>query len=203
VGGRARPRPLGEGGRDAEGEGAGLAPQGTGRRPVEPRRLGVRRLGARVLRRVVRLEVGVVGRPERDASRPSGRGGAGDPDVPQGRPYVAVPPKPTPGPGEEGFQLPEDYRVFAESRIPRAEDRPRVILAFPKAADVILLSGMLEGGEEIAGKGVVVDAPLGKGHVLLFACNPMWRVNTQGTYALVTNAVLNWNALSLGWPPKK
>ena len=149
------------------------------------------------------LEVGVVGRPERDASRPSGRGGAGDPDVPQGRPYVPVPPKPTPAPGEEGFQLPEDYRVFAESRIPRAEDRPRVILAFPKAADGILLSGMLEGGEEIAGKGAVVDAPLGKGHVLLFACNPMWRVNTQGTYALVTNAILNWNALSLGWPPKK
>jgi len=149
------------------------------------------------------LEVGSGARQEREGSRPSGRGGPTDPDVPQGRPYVAVPPKPTPGPGEEGFQMPEDYRVFFESRVPRPEDRPRVVLAFPKAADQILLSGMMEGGDELAGKGVVVDAPLGKGHVLLLACNPMWRVNTQGSYALVTNAILNWNALSLGWPPKK
>jgi len=141
--------------------------------------------------------------PEREASRPSGRGGAADPDVPQGRPYVPVPARPTPGPGEEGFRLPEEYRVFAEAYLPKPEDRPRVILAFPKAADTILLSGMLEGGDEIAGKPVVVDAPLGRGHVLLFACNPMWRVSTQGTYALVTNAILNWNALGAGWPPKR
>lgn len=149
------------------------------------------------------FEVGAVRRSEREVSRPSGRGGASDPDVPQGRPYVPVPPKPTPGPGEEGFQLPEDYRVFAEAYLPRPEDRPRVVAAFPRSTDGILLSGMLEGGEEIAGKPVVVDAPLGKGHVVLFACNPMWRVSTQGTYALVTNAILNWSALGAGWPPQK
>ncbi len=149
------------------------------------------------------FKVGAVSRPEREGPRPSGRGGAADPDVPQGRAYVPVPPRPTPAPGEDGFQPPEDYRVFAEAYIPRPEDRPRVIAAFPKSADAILLSGMLEGGEEIAGKPVVVDAPRGRGHVLLFACNPMWRVSTQGTYALVTNAIMNWSALGAGWPPKK
>ncbi len=149
------------------------------------------------------LVVGAATRPERDAARPSGRGGPADPDVPQGRPYVPVPPRPTPGPGEEGFQLPEDYRIFAEAYMPAPHDRPRVILAFPKAADAILLSGMLEGGDEIAGKPLVVDAPLGKGHVLLFACNPMWRVSTQGTYALVTNAIMNWAALDAGRPPAR
>ena len=59
---------------------------------------------------------------------------------------------------------------------------------------------MLAGGDEIAGKAVVVDAPLGRGHVLLFGCNPMWRVSTQGTYALVTNAIFNFNRLGLGRP---
>ena len=39
------------------------------------------------------------------------------------------------------------------------------------------------------------DAPRGKGHILLFANNPMWRQNTQGSYALVTNAILNWDHL--------
>jgi len=76
-----------------------------------------------------------------------------------------------------------------------------VILAFPKETEKILVSGMLEGAEEISGKPVVIDAPLGKGHVLLFANNPMWRVNTQGSYALVTNAILNFDHLGLGWPP--
>jgi hypothetical protein len=147
------------------------------------------------------FNVGAFDRPERDSQRPSGRGGKDDPDVPQGRAFATPPERPTPGPGEEGFQLPEDLRIFYEPYLPRIEDRPRVILAFPKEAEKILLSGMLEGAEEIAGKPAVIDAPLGKGHVLLFANNPMWRVNTQGSYALVTNAILNFDRLGLGWPP--
>jgi len=65
------------------------------------------------------------------------------------------------------------------------------------------MSGMLEGADELAGKPVVIDAPRGKGHVLLFATNPMWRVSTQGTYSLVTNAILNFDHLGLGWPPAR
>jgi hypothetical protein len=147
------------------------------------------------------FKVGVFEMRDRETGRPSGRGGKHDPDVPQGRPFVPAPERPKPGPGEEGFQLPDDFRLFLAPYLPRIEDRPRVVLAFPKEAETILLSGMLEGGDEIAGKPIVVDAPLGKGHVLLFAVNPMWRVNTQGTYALVTNAILNFDHLSLGWPP--
>jgi hypothetical protein len=147
------------------------------------------------------FKVGAFERRDRDTGRPSGRGGKDDPDVPQGRAFVPVPERPKPGPGEEGFQLPDDLRLFFEPYLPRIEDRPRVILAFPREANTILLSGMLEGADEIAGKPVVIDSPLGKGHVLLFAINPMWRVNTQGAYALVTNAILNFDHLSLGWPP--
>ena len=54
---------------------------------------------------------------------------------------------------------------------------------------------MLDGGEDIAGTPALVDSPRGKGHILLFAFNPMWRMNTQGTFALVMKAVLNWNKL--------
>jgi Zinc carboxypeptidase len=145
-----------------------------------------------------------VGSPERrrgNDQRVSGRGSMTDPDVPQGRPFVETPPRPKAGPGEEGFLLPEGYALFAAPFIPRLQDRPRVILAFPKETDKILLSGMLEGADEIAGTPLVVDSPLGKGHVLLFACNPMWRMNTQGDYALVFNAIFNAGHLGLGWPP--
>ena len=54
---------------------------------------------------------------------------------------------------------------------------------------------MLDGGDELAGKPVVVDAPRGRGHVILFAANPMWRQNTQGMYALVMNAIMSWDHL--------
>ncbi|HYU25574.1 MAG TPA: M14 family zinc carboxypeptidase [Thermoanaerobaculia bacterium] len=133
--------------------------------------------------------------PPGGEQRPSGRGGKTDPDVPQGRPYVPLPERPKPAPGEEGFQLPEDAPWNVDYAMPRAEDRPRVIVAFAKPADKLLLSGMLEGGDELAGKAVVIDAPRGKGHIVLFANNPMWRANTQGSYALVMNAILNWDAL--------
>ncbi len=146
------------------------------------------------------FRVGESARRDNDR-RPSGRGSKSDPDVPQGRAFVETPERPKPGPGEEGFPMPEDQAVFAAPYIPRMEDRPRVILAFPKDADGILLSGMLDGADEIAGTPVVIDSPRGKGHVLLFADNPMWRVNTQGSYALVFNAILNSGHLGLGWPP--
>ena len=50
---------------------------------------------------------------------------------------------------------------------PRAEDRPRVVISF--AEKDLLLSGMLEGGDEIAGKPAVIDVPRGKGHIILMS----------------------------------
>jgi hypothetical protein len=140
------------------------------------------------------FKVGVRDDPASE-SRASGRGGKTDPDVPQGRTYVPLPERAKPAAGEEGFQMPEDAPYNFEPYMPRAEDRPRVIVTFAKPADKLLLSGMLDGGDEIAGKPAVILAPRGKGAVLLFAVNPMWRGNTQGTYALVTNALMHWNEL--------
>ncbi len=126
-------------------------------------------------------------REEREReSRPSGRGGKDDPDVPQGRPFIPTPERPKPAPGEEGFQLPEDSPWSVEHIFPRPEDRPRVVVSF--AEKDLLLSGMLEGADELSGKPAVIDVPRGKGHVILMSTNPMWRMNTPGLYALVMNA---------------
>jgi hypothetical protein len=78
-----------------------------------------------------------------------------------------------------------------------AED-PRVVLAFPIDPAQILLSGTLSGGESLAGRAQVVDAPLGEGHVVLFSIRPFWRWQTQGTFFLGFNAILNWNDLGAG-----
>ena len=62
----------------------------------------------------------------------------------------------------------------------------------------LLLSGMITGTNEIAEKPAVVDVPHGKGHVILFANNPMWRAETMGSYFLVFNALLNYDHLNAG-----
>ena len=148
------------------------------------------------------FRVGLFQPPRDSGKRPSGRGNAKDPDVPQGRPFVELPEKAKPGPGEEGFQPSDEWTIWYEPFIPKIEERPRVILSFPKEADQIFLSGMLEGAEEIAGRPLVIDSPLGKGHILLFANNPIWRGATQGNYSLIFNAILNYQNLNAGWPPK-
>jgi len=75
---------------------------------------------------------------------------------------------------------------------------PRVLLSFPTDPNDMLLSGVLVGGEALAGRAVAIDAPLGKGHVVMFANRPYWRWQTQGNFFLGFNAILNWNDLDAG-----
>jgi hypothetical protein len=77
--------------------------------------------------------------------------------------------------------------------------RARVILRYYPRADSLLLSGLMVGASELIGKAAVIDAPVGKGHVVMFGIRPLWRWESQGTFALVLNAMANWNHLE---PPK-
>ena len=118
------------------------------------------------------------------ASRPTGRGSATDPDIPQGRSLPPpAPPKPQVRPGEEA-PLTDEMREALRGYLPPPELRPRVVLRFAAEND-LLVSGMLAGGRELANRPAVVDVPRGKGHFVLFANNPMWRNQTQGSYCLL------------------
>ena len=66
------------------------------------------------------------------------------------------------------------------------------------AQNSLLVSGLLEGGTDIAQRPVVVDVPVGKGHVVLFANNPIYRGETIGSYFLVFNTILNFDSLDAG-----
>ena len=74
----------------------------------------------------------------------------------------------------------------------------RVVLQFPAKAEDMLLSGTLEGGQSLQSRAQLVDERIGKGHVVMFAIRPFWRWQTQGTYAMGFNALLNWNDLDAG-----
>jgi len=128
--------------------------------------------------------------------RPSGRGSLNDPDIPQGRPYVPPAPRPEPRPGEEP-PIPEEVLESIRPFLPPPEARPRVVLRFADERD-LLVAGMLAGGRELAHRPAVIDVPVGKGHALLFAINPMWRQQTQGSFFLLFNAMLNYEHLGAG-----
>jgi hypothetical protein len=74
------------------------------------------------------------------------------------------------------------------------------VVRFASNANDLLLSGTLAGGETLTNRAAAVDMPLGKGHVVLFALRPFWRWQTQGTYFLAFNAILNWDHLDAGKP---
>jgi len=132
-------------------------------------------------------------------SRPTGRGTADDPDVPQGRPAldpkyeaparVSVQPWQTPPVTDDMLRNPLNI-------IP-PDQRPRVALRWSDQRD-LLVSGLLDGGSDVAQRPVVVDVPFDKGHVVLFANNPIYRGSTVGSYFLVFNAMLNWDSLNAG-----
>lgn len=98
---------------------------------------------------------------------------------------------------ERGSERQRDSTVLADQR----RMRPRVVLGFHARQDSLLVSGLLDGGSELAGRPAVVDVQVGSGHVVLFAIRPFWRWETQGSFALAFNALLNWNDLGTGWPP--
>ena len=75
---------------------------------------------------------------------------------------------------------------------------PRVVLQFPAKADEILLSGGLAGGQALTNRALALDQPIGQGHVVMFALRPFWRWQTQGTYALGFNTIINWDHLDAG-----
>ena len=134
-----------------------------------------------------------------DAERATGRGTPKDPDVVQGRPALKpefeAPEREPVKPWQAAPVTSEQLR-YPINIIPPGQ-RPRVVLRFADAGG-LLVSGLLDGGTGIAQRPVVVDVPVQKGHVVLFANNPIWRGETIGSYPLVFNTLLSFDNLDAG-----
>jgi hypothetical protein len=127
------------------------------------------------------------------AKRATGRGSIDDGDEPQGRKITEPEPLVKQQPWEPR-PLDEELTRNNPLVIP-VQSRPDVILRFSDGKN-LLLDGLLDKAGSIAEHAVVVDAHLGQGNVLLFGNNPVYRGETIGTYALVFNAILNYQHLA-------
>jgi Zinc carboxypeptidase len=134
-------------------------------------------------------------RPEEEKERATGRGTSDDPDRPQGRAFVEPPEEPH---AERWEALP---LTVEQTRNPiyviPPPLRPRTVIRYGNSKE-LLVSGLLEGRDEIAQHAAVIDVPVDKGHVVLFSNNPVWRAETLGSYAMVFNAILSFDSLDAG-----
>ncbi len=131
--------------------------------------------------------------------RATGRGLPDETDSVQGRPALDPRFEATPAPRIDpwAYALPTDEQLRTPLNIIPPQYRPRVALRFAEQ-NQLLVSGLLQGGGDIAQRAVVVDVPVEQGHVVLFANNPLYRGSTVGSYALVLNAIINFDNLNAG-----
>jgi hypothetical protein len=133
------------------------------------------------------------------AGRETGRGQPDDVDEVQGRPALEdkfkAPVRPTVQPWQ--YAQITDEQLRSPLGIIPPDQRPRVALRYG-AQNELLVSGLLNGGGDIAQRAAVVDSPVEKGHVVLFSINPLYRGETIGTYPLVFNTILNFDNLNAG-----
>jgi hypothetical protein len=77
------------------------------------------------------------------------------------------------------------------------------VLAQYRGGDASVLSGLMVGADNLKGRAFAVDIPNafnGKGRVLLFANNPIYRWQNHGEFNLIFNAILNWNDIPAAPP---
>ena len=70
------------------------------------------------------------------------------------------------------------------------------VLARFVGGDAAVLSGLMVGGDAIRGRAFAVDIPNahnGKGRVLMFSNNPIYRWQNHGEFNMIFNAIMNWN----------
>jgi hypothetical protein len=127
--------------------------------------------------------------------RMTGRGTAEDLDTVQNRPPDTIPEDAKSEIWEAAPPTSEQLRNGITLIPPGA--RPRAVLRYADARE-LLVSGLLEAGNEIAQHAAIIDVPFEQGHIVLFSNNPFWRAETQGSYFLVFNAILNFDNLNAG-----
>lgn len=71
------------------------------------------------------------------------------------------------------------------------------VLARYVGGDDAVLSGLMEGADSLKGRPFAIDIPeayRGKGRVIMFSNNPIYRWQNHGEFNMIFNSVINWNA---------
>lgn len=70
-----------------------------------------------------------------------------------------------------------------------------VLMRFP-GGEKSVLSGLFNGADDIKGRAAIAVVPAGKGEVVLFMTNPVWRWQNVGEYRMMFNTLMNYKDLA-------
>lgn len=87
--------------------------------------------------------------------------------------------------------VPVRYANAPLLRMPAKMDKEDVLMRFP-GGESSVLSGLMNGADEIKGRAAVVVTPAGKGEVVMFTTNPVWRWQNLGEYRMMFNTLMNY-----------
>ncbi len=102
--------------------------------------------------------------------------------------------------GYSSKTVPVRYANGPLLRMDAEMDKQDVLMRYP-GGDKAVLSGLMNGADEIKGRAAVVVAPAGQGEVVLFTTNPVWRWQNIGEFRMMFNTILNYRSLRLSGPP--
>lgn len=74
--------------------------------------------------------------------------------------------------------------------------RGQVLMEFPGGKDGVL-SGFIRGTQLVDNRPAIINQPQGKGRIVMFATNPIWRWQNLGEFRMLYNALINWQSLGL------
>jgi len=97
--------------------------------------------------------------------------------------------------GYEGTTFPVKYSQGQPVFHVGVPDQSDIVAEFV-GGDASVLSGLMVGASSLIDKPFVVDVPqayLGKGRVIMFTNNPIYRYQNHGEFNMVFNSILNWN----------
>ena len=80
-------------------------------------------------------------------------------------------------------------------RLTHEMDKTNVLLRFP-GGEKSVLSGLFNGADNIKGRAAILVTPEGKGQVVMFATNPIWRWQNVGEFPMMFNTLLNYRNLT-------
>ena len=97
--------------------------------------------------------------------------------------------------------IPVRYANGPLLQVPERDRSSQVLMQFP-GGDGAVLSGLMRGAIEIRNRPAIVDVPVGRGRVILFATNPCYRWQNHGEFNMLFNVLMNHNDMAssqCGW----
>lgn len=80
-------------------------------------------------------------------------------------------------------------------RLDPDQNKADVLMRYP-GGDKSVLSGLFNGADEIKNRAAILKASVGKGEIVMFATNPIWRWQNLGEFRMMFNAILNYQNLN-------